>query len=129
MTELPDEFNPVKAAIDVLDLYRDCCRSEFLMDQLYALGQATATDIRKVQLARKSAVHALVEMFVKLRSRPRVLKQVNGIVCWPEDWTDRRYNSQEPCDVLVGPCSCGAWHDENEDWVVAKLRDHNAVIE
>jgi uncharacterized protein len=27
-----------------------------------------------------------------------------------------QYNGQsEPCDALVGPCSCGAWHDES-DW-------------
>ena len=30
--------------------------------------------------------------------------------------------------MLVGPCSCGAWHTESEDWVQAMLFKHNAEI-
>jgi len=27
-----------------------------------------------------------------------------------------RYNAHsDPCDVLVGPCACGAWHSK-EEW-------------
>jgi hypothetical protein len=53
---------------------------------------------------------------------------VNGIVPWPIDWTDWHYNSNEPCDCLIGPCSCGAWHSKEEDWVKAILFKHNAEI-
>ncbi len=34
----------------------------------------------------------------------------NGLLGWPEDW-ERVYNScTEPCDMLIGPCACGASH-------------------
>ena len=26
---------------------------------------------------------------------------------------DVRYNGGQRCDMLSGPCSCGAWHDPN----------------
>lgn len=33
---------------------------------------------------------------------------------WPKDWP-RYYNGcAEPCDTIVGPCCCGAWHQEGE---------------
>lgn len=25
-----------------------------------------------------------------------------------------RYNGVQPCDMLIGPCSCGAWHNKQE---------------
>jgi DNA polymerase III epsilon subunit-like protein len=50
------------------------------------------------------------------------------MVVWPEGWTDRHYNGNEPCDVLVGTCSCGAWHNEHEEWVSITLFNHNATI-
>jgi len=70
-------------------------------------------------------------MFVALRGRAtrQQLNRINGSVPWPSNWTDRHYNGgREPCDTLVGPCSCGAWHTENEDWVQAMLFEHNAEI-
>lgn len=34
---------------------------------------------------------------------------------WIIDYTGKRYNgSNEPCDMWVGPCSCGAWHTQDE---------------
>ena len=32
---------------------------------------------------------------------------------WPEDWPEY-YNGSELCDMLVGPCSCGAGHSPGE---------------
>lgn len=33
------------------------------------------------------------------------------------------YNaSSEPCDMLVGPCCCGAWHSK-EDWISRGFMD------
>ncbi len=70
-------------------------------------------------------------MFAALRNgaaRQRLLR-INGVVSWPANWTDCHYNGgREPCDTLVGPCSCGAWHTEREDWVQAMLIKHNAEI-
>lgn len=41
-----------------------------------------------------------------------------GIVCWPDDWPQYKqicYGSWDSCcDALVGPCRCGAWHQEGE---------------
>jgi hypothetical protein len=43
----------------------------------------------------------------------------DGVRRWPEDWPKyaRNHPAQtagEPCDMLVGPCSCGAWHVAGE---------------
>jgi hypothetical protein len=50
---------------------------------------------------------------------------MNTFVPWPASWTERRYNAgNEPCDMLSGPCACGAWHSLGEDWVQALFRYH-----
>lgn len=38
------------------------------------------------------------------------------LASWPREWMYRYYNGRtnEPCDMLVGPCACGAWHREHE---------------
>lgn len=33
---------------------------------------------------------------------------------YPKDWPKHFNGSSEPCDMLVGPCSCGAWHQSGE---------------
>ena len=37
---------------------------------------------------------------------------------WPNDWPRYKQvcfaNWTDACDMLVGPCSCGAWHREGE---------------
>ena len=34
---------------------------------------------------------------------------------WPDDWPAYYHtHAGEPCDMLVGPCSCGAWHNVGE---------------
>ena len=51
------------------------------------------------------------------------------MVAWPDGWDGQNYNgTNEPCDMLVGPCSCGAWHHETEYWVRRALEVHNAII-
>jgi hypothetical protein len=58
------------------------------------------------------------------------VNQQSGLLPWPDDWLDYRYNAcNEPCDMLIGPCACGAFHKAEEEWIQKKLRDHNAVIE
>jgi hypothetical protein len=53
-------------------------------------------------------------------------RDVFGYTPWPEQWTDYHYNGcEEPCDMLFGPCVCGAWHTLDDDWVQEKLRSHN----
>jgi len=125
-----DIFNPVLAAAQTLELYRDVCRKELLAEQIYDAGNATEADLQRVRLARRHAVHSIIEMLVSLRSRAvrQQLRRINGAVPWPANWTDRHYNGGQPCDTLIGPCSCGAWHIESEDWVQATLFKHNAEI-
>jgi len=41
------------------------------------------------------------------------IKSDNGLQPWPENWP-QYYHRNEPCDMKVGPCSCGAWHVEDE---------------
>jgi len=52
-------------------------------------------------------------------------RKFNSMIRWPEEWTDYNYNGiKEPCDMLRGICSCGAWHSLDEDWVAKKLKEH-----
>lgn len=44
----------------------------------------------------------------------------NGLLGWPNKWP--RYNQDcfpaelcsDTCDMLIGPCACGAWHQRGE---------------
>ncbi len=125
-----DVVNPVLAAAQTLELYRDVCRKELIAEQIYDAGNATETDLRRVHMARRHAAHSIIAMFVTLRNRATIqqLRRINGVVSWPANWIDRHYNGGQLCNVLVGPCSCGAWHTEQEDWVQALLFKHNAEI-
>jgi hypothetical protein len=126
-----DVVNPALAAAQTLELYRDVCRNELIAEQMYDAGNGTEAQLHKVHRARRHAAHSIIEMFVEMRNRAarQQLHRINGLVPWPANWTDRHYNaSHEPCDMLVGPCSCGAWHMESEDWVQVMLFKHNAEI-
>lgn len=37
----------------------------------------------------------------------------NKFAEWPKNWPPY-FHRNEPCDMLVGPCSCGAWHTPGE---------------
>lgn len=43
---------------------------------------------------------------------------MNDLVGWPKHWPRYRqacYSSEDDyCDVLEGPCKCGAWHKKDE---------------
>ena len=126
-----DVENPALAAAQSLELYRDVCRKELVAEQVYDAGNYTEADLHKVHAACRHAARSIISMFVALWNRvmKRQLRRINGVVPWPADWTDRHHNaSHGPCDLLVGPCSCGAWHTEDEDWVRAMLLKHNAEI-
>jgi hypothetical protein len=63
----------------------------------------------------------------------RVLRAgANGLLGWPDSWNvpaAYRYNAcNQPCDMLVGPCVCGAWHTTDEAWVRLSLQLYGAVI-
>jgi len=64
-----DEFNPVLAAAQTLELYRDVCRKELLAEQIYDAGNATEAELQRVRMARRHAAHSIIEMFVTLRNR------------------------------------------------------------
>jgi len=64
-----NEFNPVLAAAQTLDLYRDVCRKELIAEQMYDNGSATQPELRKVRVLHRQAVRALIEMFVNLHQR------------------------------------------------------------
>jgi len=64
-----DAFNPVLAAAQTLELYRDVCRNELLAEQIYDAGNATEDDLQRTHIIRRHAAHAIIEMFVALRNR------------------------------------------------------------
>jgi len=40
----------------------------------------------------------------------------NGLASMPQKYIGLFYNAcSEPCDMLQGPCACGAWHHQ-EEW-------------
>ena len=111
-----------------------------MAEQIYDAGNAVEEDIRKARADRQSCAQSIIALFNGFyqRAYPQkapaaakvpVKRAASGMVPWPEEWTDRHYNAcNEPCDMLVGPCACGAWHSEDEDWVRAALEKHNAEI-
>lgn len=51
----------------------------------------------------------------------------DGLLGWPDEWLTRHFNaSHDPCDMLIGPCACGAWHKAT-DWDDV-LAHYNAEI-
>jgi hypothetical protein len=60
-------------------------------------------------------------------------RQSSGFVKYPKAFPKRivdgtaRYRTK--CDMLVGPCSCGANHQEHDGWVRRLLQQHEAVID
>lgn len=50
-----------------------------------------------------------------MNKRILYLNPRSELLAWPRDWQFRYRNGGEECDVLVGPCSCGAWHHA-EEW-------------
>ena len=66
-------------------------------------------------------------LFILKRRKP------SGFVLWPKNWAHRllsgRARYQTKCDMLVGPCSCGYTHRENECDTVEMLERYNCEIE
>ena len=56
------------------------------------------------------------------------LNPKNGLLAYPDDWVPMYNGSTEPCDMLVGPCSCGAWHQPDDTHVEDALKENNAKI-
>ena len=128
-----DMNNPILLLAQTLELYREVCHNELLAEHLFAAGQGTEADMRRIRRARRESRGSIIEMFANVLQgqapKRQQLKRINSHVGWPEGWTDRHYNaSHDPCDMLIGGCSCGAWHTANEDWVRAMLFKHNAEI-
>jgi hypothetical protein len=133
----PDRLNPILAVVQCLALYREVCQKELIAEQMYDAGDVTEDDLRKIRLTCRHAIDAAVKMFVSLqkqalaqkRPQKRILHRIQGIVSWPADWPRNLFNtSNEPCDNLVGPCICGAWHNEAESWIQNLLIKYNAEI-
>lgn len=41
-------------------------------------------------------------------------KNPSGFVAWPKDRPPQYNGSGSPCDMWIGPCSCGATHTANQ---------------
>lgn len=54
----------------------------------------------------------------------------NDLVAWPDDWPEYRNACSDPCDMLSGPCACGAWHKLYEwDFERKTRKPTEAIIE
>lgn len=58
----------------------------------------------------------------------KVLEPNMSLVAWPDNWPSF-YNCNVPCDMLVGPCLCGAWHGEGEFELVDGVVCRAAYVE
>ena len=46
----------------------------------------------------------------------------NNFMVMPESWIGQVYNAcTDPCDMLYGPCVCGAWHHLDE-WIITRKK-------
>ena len=47
----------------------------------------------------------------------------------PEDWPPHYNACTDPCDVIEGPCVCGAWHNLSEPWIQVALSKEEGLHE
>lgn len=46
----------------------------------------------------------------------------NDLLPMPKEWIGKIYNAcTVPCDMLYGPCVCGAWHHFDE-WIITRKK-------
>ncbi len=46
----------------------------------------------------------------------------NNFIPMPKEWIGQYYNAcTDPCDMLCGPCACGATHHLDE-WVISRKK-------
>lgn len=55
-------------------------------------------------------VRPLVSMEHRVTTPYRTIKHGNNFILYPEHWPPYVNGTGSPCDVLQGPCCCGAWH-------------------
>ncbi len=55
----------------------------------------------------------------------RIIATNNNFLPFPEHWPPYHNVSTEPCDMLQGPCVCGAWHQLCE-WAINPGAAENA---
>lgn len=62
-----DEYNPVLAIAQVLELYRGQCRRELVLEIAYDDGGITESDLKSAKIAIRQSLHSMIEMFVNIR--------------------------------------------------------------
>lgn len=72
----------------------------------------------RVEIARVLTDEESTEWLRDPPSKPRSVKCPDH---WPLRYED--YDSP-PCNTIEGPCSCGAWHTMDEDWVQEMIGKH-----
>lgn len=105
----------------LLALYRDSCRKELILESAYQQGHLARVEMIKARHCVAQSAESIIAMVVALS--PQILPRVDGRVHWPAEWPKRGQ-----CDMLVGPCACGKWHQETDADTVEALQQHNARI-
>jgi len=47
----------------------------------------------------------------------KILYEKKDLIPAPDHWPNRYNACTDPCDMIKGPCVCGAWHNLEEEWV------------
>ncbi len=62
------------------------------------------------------------KLYRKLFRSTRPERPENNLMSMPVAWIGQVHNaSTDPCDMLCGPCACGAWHHLNE-WIIIRKK-------
>ena len=77
-------------------------------------------------MERSDEARRLVCLYDRLNQKDRKIKELeaelkeNNFIPMPKEWIGQIYNAcTEPCDILYGPCACGAWH-YFEEWILIR---------
>jgi hypothetical protein len=71
----------------------------------------------RVELARVLTDEESTEWLRDPPSKPHFIE-------YPDHWPSYYNGNSEPCDMIEGPCGCGAWHTMDENWVKEMIGKH-----
>jgi hypothetical protein len=56
------------------------------------------------------------------------MKMTETILPIPDHWPPHYNANTSPCDIIQGPCACGAWHQLDDDWVLKNLQQYGVRL-
>ncbi len=78
---------------------------------------------RKYEKSERQMPFGIIGTYVSCPyCQPKEPEPRNDILVMPRLWMGQVYNAcTDPCDMLQGPCACGAWH-HLEEWIITRKK-------